>query len=329
MTVYPAPTTTSDGIQSIAQRAAGVSHRLLPVDYKPSDYTVILGRGKKIKNHKGNLRLDALVQEQLFDYTSADSKTTKSFILLNVLNQVQSNNADQVGFVKQEGGSSATKRWFAVDHASARATVAQAFRDANHVQYRSSKQSKQRRRLIEREGDEKIGVASSPVNDLGAADDFQPLSLTEVMRAEKQSRQQLEDGTCKVGSSSMWSAPFSFQDFDQQEPVTAGSSGILGSSNYHDEQQGNAVSRIRGILNEVCEMSLPCDIPGGDDEWDTLFDPLPAETMASFLNPTVKVAHSSAYAGEVQNNDDDALFQVFDDAPVHLMRDALGAPYGV
>ena len=327
-TTYPAPNTTSDGAQSTAQRVAGVSRRLLPVDYKPSDHTVILGRGKKIKNHKGNLRLDALVQEQLFDYTSADSKPTKSFILLHVLNQVQSNNADQVGFVKQEGRSSATKRWFAVDHASARATVAQAFRDANHVQYRSSKQSKQRRRLIERGCDEKVAVAGAPVNALCAADDFQPLSLTEVMRAEKQSRKKLQDETFKVSSSTMWSTPFSFQDFDQQEPVLTESSELFGSSNFQDQQQRGAVSRIRGILNDVCDMSLPCDVPGGDDEWDNLFDPLPAETMASFLNPTMKEANSSAYGGQVEN-DDDALFQVFDDAPVHVMRDAFGATYGV
>lgn len=118
--------------------------RLLPQGFSPSINEVVIGRGRKVVNHSGNQRFQDLIQSQLREYSKAKSKTSKSAIILRVLMAVKNGSpADVGGFVKQ---NARTKRWYALEDASARISTAQAFRDALSGSYRSSKQYKQQRR---------------------------------------------------------------------------------------------------------------------------------------------------------------------------------------
>lgn len=88
----------------------------------------------------------ALVRANLQDYKASD-KTNKSYILQKLVNHLERKSPDSMCFVKQD---STTGRWYALTRASARTTVAQAFRDALSHCYRSSRQNKQQRRLIKK-----------------------------------------------------------------------------------------------------------------------------------------------------------------------------------
>jgi len=126
--------------------------RRLPAGYVPSENTVILGRGKRIQSHLGNRRFMALIEREMEDYNrQAHSKASKSDIIDRVLSTVLHWNSMAaaatatslvVGFVR-ERKPLGSNLWMAVDRLTARNTVAQAFRNANHECYRSSKQSKQ------------------------------------------------------------------------------------------------------------------------------------------------------------------------------------------
>lgn len=77
----------------------------------------------------------------------AKSRVEKSSILCSIIQLFRQESPEAAGFVKQD---LRTKRWHTVEDLSARATVAQAFRDALSNKYRSSKHSKRERRWNEK-----------------------------------------------------------------------------------------------------------------------------------------------------------------------------------
>lgn len=110
---------------------------VLPSTYTPTNDVVIIGRGKKIREHIGNQQFYEIVDANLIAYQNAATKGLKSSILWNILTQVRTNSQHGYGFVKKEGGF-----WCAVDDSCARINIAQAFRDRLSYTYKSSKQHK-------------------------------------------------------------------------------------------------------------------------------------------------------------------------------------------
>jgi hypothetical protein len=122
--------------------------RLLPEDYEPGENTVIIGRGKRCVMHEGNKRLRKIVVTELSTYQSCRSKMDKSIVLVCIVRKVCSKNKDNVGFVKQDLD---THRWHTVTEVAARISVAQVFRDTLCNDYKSSRQSKQQKRQLEKQ----------------------------------------------------------------------------------------------------------------------------------------------------------------------------------
>jgi hypothetical protein len=148
----------------------------LPEGWKPTIDEVVIGRGMKIANLPGNRRFQAHIEgteakkvlvfslgclahhpltklnssfytlfllAELVEYEQSDDKTHKSYIINRVLDKIRKG-SKVGGFVKKDPK---TKRWIAiVRDATARVSVAQAFRDRLHENYSSSKYSKQKKR---------------------------------------------------------------------------------------------------------------------------------------------------------------------------------------
>ena len=104
---------------------------------------VIIGRGKRVQEHPANRRFRALIQSQLEAYSNAATKGLKSNILWRVLHEVRSYSPSRLGFVKRDND---TGRWYAIEDASAKINISQAFRDGLHSDYKSSKKRKQIKR---------------------------------------------------------------------------------------------------------------------------------------------------------------------------------------
>jgi len=118
---------------------------MLPLDFQPCPRTVIVGRGKKVAQHPGNVRFRELVAQELEEYQAATTKAHKSTIILRVLTQVREHS--QWAFVKQ---NLTTGRWYRVEETSQRITTAQAFRDALKDNYKSSRAFKKLKREEEK-----------------------------------------------------------------------------------------------------------------------------------------------------------------------------------
>ncbi|CAB9530116.1 Nitrilase family, member 2 [Seminavis robusta] len=114
-------------------------------NYQPHEQDVLIGRGRLVENHKGNHRFKALIQAHLVAYYNAQTKATKTTIILRIFQDIKRTaQADGgAGFIKRESSS---KRWFVIEDSAARISIAQAFRDALASEYKSSKQYKQQKR---------------------------------------------------------------------------------------------------------------------------------------------------------------------------------------
>jgi len=115
----------------------------LPTDYTPGPNSIIIGRGRQVKDHVANKKFDRMVSVIALEYQAAGCKAEKGNILSKLITKITSEGSD-AGFVKKDP---ITGRWVQVEESLARTTAAQAIRNHLHSCYRSSKQFKQKRRL--------------------------------------------------------------------------------------------------------------------------------------------------------------------------------------
>lgn len=120
--------------------------KMMPQDFEPGPYEVLIGRGRRCTMHWGNQRFRSMIHDELEGYAAADCKRHKSSIIGRVLGDIKKH-SPHAGFVKKDVSSG---RWLSLTDAASRVTIAQAFRDALEDSYRSSKHSKQIKRRIEK-----------------------------------------------------------------------------------------------------------------------------------------------------------------------------------
>jgi hypothetical protein len=129
-------------LQTDEPRAPGLS---LPVNFKPSPHTVIVGRGKEPKENMGNKRLRGMATSLLPEYSDATDKRTKSRVVSSIVSIIQAACPEGGAFVKHLKNG----RWYEVDDSTVREKVGYVFRDLLSDRYRSSSKSKVARRLSE------------------------------------------------------------------------------------------------------------------------------------------------------------------------------------
>jgi hypothetical protein len=153
---------TSNNTEGGASRKANVppcldkTKTLLPIDFEPSNYSIICGNKRKFFKSVGNQRLRLLVQSFIPEYSKAEGKLDKSLIVSKVMKIVRE--ACPVGsFVAFEKG-----RWWQVSERTSREKVGSYFRDFLAGKYRSSSQNKIARRRCARKEDPKEDEKCSP-----------------------------------------------------------------------------------------------------------------------------------------------------------------------
>ena len=84
---------------------------ILPKDFEPTEMDVVIGRGKKARNHEGNNRLRGLIEFMIPEYSAAgNNKDEKSYIIKEIVTQIRKSSPDG-GFVKFD---KTKNRWFEV-----------------------------------------------------------------------------------------------------------------------------------------------------------------------------------------------------------------------
>ena len=115
----------------------------LSTTFTPGPHDVICSRGRKAKQHIGNINFHSLLsQEYANKYANAGSKLSKSLLVSEIIDRVRQSSPDG-GFVKQ---NTKTGQWYEIGDVSAREKVSQWIRDSLSGQYKSSANAKKRRR---------------------------------------------------------------------------------------------------------------------------------------------------------------------------------------
>lgn len=109
----------------------------LPDSFTPGPYDVICARGHKVKNHSGNQLFRSKIEQNVKQYSLADSKVAKGVVVTEIIDFFREYGGD---FVKQVNGV-----WFAVGDKLAREKCGQAFREILCHRYRSSTKAKRKR----------------------------------------------------------------------------------------------------------------------------------------------------------------------------------------
>jgi hypothetical protein len=112
------------------------------VNFYPSDYSVICGRGKSSFNHIGNRRYRVLATMFIERYRQATTKATKSAIVCEIITLIRQADGN---FWKFQSGA-----WVVVGDDYAREKVGASLRDLLHSTYRSSSKAKIAHRKIQR-----------------------------------------------------------------------------------------------------------------------------------------------------------------------------------
>lgn len=120
----------------------------LPKSFEPQGTDVLIGRGKKARDHEGNKRLKMLIELMIPEYsTAAGNKDEKSYIIKEIVTQIRKCSPDG-GFVKFDKSKG---RWYEVGDFLAREKVSQTFRDAMGDTYSSSNPFKRKRRSFDKQ----------------------------------------------------------------------------------------------------------------------------------------------------------------------------------
>eukprot|EP00797_Seminavis_robusta_P000122 Sro100_g051130.1 n/a (242) ;mRNA; r:13136-13861 len=113
----------------------------LSPNFVPTNYSVILGRGKGAYNYVGNKRCRVIVKSFLGEYNKCNTRQERSVQVTKVLEIIRE--ACPIGaFVKNENGS-----WYSVDEKIAREKIFTMFRDCQNSQARRSSSSSLRSSL--------------------------------------------------------------------------------------------------------------------------------------------------------------------------------------
>jgi len=112
----------------------------LPDSFRPTNYSVVFGRGAECFNATGNRRFRATAQLFLSEYADSKTKLEKSAIVSKLVDLVRESSPEGA-FVRYEEGT-----WWEVSDAVAREKVGAQLRDLLHTKYRSSTKAKLEKR---------------------------------------------------------------------------------------------------------------------------------------------------------------------------------------
>ena len=131
--------------------------QVLPEDFEPLPYSVVIGRGHVAKASTGNRRLDVIASSFLPRYTKSTAKAAKTEIVTEIIATIR--NACPVGsFIRYADG-----RWWEVDESTVREKVGYCLRNLLHDKYSTSAKSKtasRRRQRQHQDSNLRVKVAS-------------------------------------------------------------------------------------------------------------------------------------------------------------------------
>eukprot|EP00934_Nitzschia_sp_Nitz4_P008883 Nitzschia sp. Nitz4//scaffold313_size41840//4027//5154//NITZ4_007429-RA/size41840-processed-gene-0.0-mRNA-1//1//CDS//3329547409//8873//frame0 len=154
--VHPIPTrpkpnvTNEEREQKEQEESAATRRTSLPESFKPTPYTVIIGRHSEAKTNLGNKRLQILASNYLSHYSAAQNRRIKTAIVNEIRETIL--NADGMFIVKNREDKT-DKRWYHASDAVVREKIGYVLRDLLSHMYRSSSRAKVERKRLRKKAE--------------------------------------------------------------------------------------------------------------------------------------------------------------------------------
>lgn len=128
----------------------------LPPTFVPGPHDVICARGRKAKEHSGNILYRQMIKDSIDEYSSATVKHQKSRVVSDIVDFFLERG--EGGFVKKQSCGT----WYVVGEQLAREKTGQAFREQLSHCYSSSTKAKRQRWKRQKMGVRGVGKAEQP-----------------------------------------------------------------------------------------------------------------------------------------------------------------------
>jgi len=129
-------------VSTTEEKSIQKKHTFLPEDFTPGENDIIIGKGMRCYNHRGNIMFRCIIKTRLKEYAYASSKRVKSELISSIVSHIKSNGA----FVKKDPD---TSLWYEADDFLARDKTSQAIRKIMMYNSTTSRTSKSRTSIHE------------------------------------------------------------------------------------------------------------------------------------------------------------------------------------
>ncbi|KAL7571517.1 hypothetical protein ACA910_020936 [Epithemia clementina (nom. ined.)] len=187
--------------------------RSLPPGYKPGEFDVCCGRGKRHWNHMGNVRFRRFIQSSVERYMDAPSKNDKTAVVVSIVDDIRNMGGC---FLKEDLRGS----WYDIGDHQAREKVGHSLRDqVSTVHRQQQKQAAFQQHRETTETTTATGGGMRPVSggDMPQNTPTNDLSAPLPQQQQSQLQQRLENVKKLLPQQLLPQAPFSFDRQQQQK----------------------------------------------------------------------------------------------------------------
>ena len=171
----------------------------LPASFKPTPFSVILGRGKGCYNNPGNKHCRGIIRGHLEQYNSVDNRFEKALVVKNVFNIIKQA-CPGGAFIKRVNGL-----WCEVDDKTARGKLMVMFRDCQNAEVRrTSKDEKQNPNLRRKQYLKNIKKEEESSQGDSAMDELAEISLAALLSINFSSKEEAEEASVSSGCGSFY-----------------------------------------------------------------------------------------------------------------------------
>mmetsp|Transcript_9085 Transcript_9085/g.19599 ORF Transcript_9085/g.19599 Transcript_9085/m.19599 type:complete len:375 (-) Transcript_9085:122-1246(-) len=232
----------------------------LPPGYKPGDFDVCCGRGKRHWNHVGNVRFRRMIQTNVERYMDAPLKNDKTAVVVSIVDDIRNLGGH---FLKEDLRSN----WYDIGDQQAREKVGHSLRD----QVSTVNRQKRKEAAMQIFTGQTPQTAAPPPTTAAAAPPVSSNSISDMMMNNTMSNNNINN--TNINNNAM---DYNMNDADDLEPLPLGPPGsdndVVMMQQQQQQQQPQIPIRYQSFKPQSEPIMITIDEQGGEEDEDAMSD---------------------------------------------------------